>query len=280
MPSMRSVANAGHAVGWTVFMCSVAVPLYSVTRDRPQFQKLQRVWADGLVRGWGLDVQAHGAEQLDPRGTYVFMANHLSHVDIVALFVALPVHVGFLAKKELRRVPFLAQAMVAGGHVFIDRKERTSALSVMSEAARDVANGASLVVFPEGTRGFEEHIQPFKRGGFHLARQAGVPVVPVGIRGARKVLGREDYLIRPGRLDVHIGAPVRADQFADLPAFSNHVRERVSELAGMPLAAGNGHAARGMGNGHAARGNGNGNGHAAPGNGNGNGHLSRSNGHG
>lgn len=250
-------------------MCSVAVPLYSVTRDRPQFQKLQRVWADGLVRGWGLEVRAHGAEQLDPRGTYVFMANHLSHVDIVALFVALPVHVGFLAKKELRRVPFLAQAMVAGGHVFIDRKQRASALNVMSEAARDVANGASLVVFPEGTRAFEEHIQPFKRGGFHLARQAGVPVVPVGIRGARTVLGREDYLIRPGQLDVHIGAPVRADQFTDLPAFSSHVRERISELAGMPLAQSFGHAAQS--NGHAAPSE-----HVAPSAGS----ISPSNGHG
>jgi len=221
-------------------MCSVAVPLYSVTRDRPQFQKLQRVWADGLAKGWGMEVEAHGVEQLDPQGTYVFMANHLSHVDIVALFVALPLHVGFLAKKELRKVPFLAQAMVAGGHVFIDRKQRTNAFSVMSEAAQDVANGASLVVFPEGTRGFAEHIQPFKRGGFHLARQANVPVVPVGLRGTRNILGREDYLIRPGRVEVHVGAPIAPLDFADVGSLANHARVQVSELAAMPFARTNG----------------------------------------
>lgn len=223
-------------------MCSVAVPLYSVTRDRPQFQRFQHVWAEGLARVWGMQVSAHGAERLDPSGTYVFMANHLSHVDIVALFLALPMNVGFLAKRELRKVPFLAQAMVAGGHVFIDRKQRASAHNVMSEAARDVANGASLVVFPEGTRGRSESIQPFKRGGFHLARQANVPVVPVGIRGTRGILGREDYLIRPGRVEVHMGAPIAPNDFADVAALSDRVRTSVSELAAMPFAATNGHA--------------------------------------
>jgi 1-acyl-sn-glycerol-3-phosphate acyltransferase len=241
MLSMRSVANAGHAVGWTVFMCSVAVPLYSVTRDRPQFQKLQRIWAEGLAKGWGLEVQAFGVEQLDPDGTYVFMANHLSHVDIVALFVGLPMNVGFLAKRELRRIPFLAQAMVAGGHVFIDRKERASAMSAMSEAAREVAEGASLVIFPEGTRGFAETVQPFKRGGFHLARQARVPVVPVGLRGTRTVLGREDYLIRPGRVEVHVGAPLHASDFENVGLFADATRARVSELASMPFTPSNGH---------------------------------------
>jgi 1-acyl-sn-glycerol-3-phosphate acyltransferase len=235
MPSIRSVANAGHAVGWTVFMCSVAVPLYTVTRDRPTFQKLQRFWAEQLARSWGMEVNAYGTEQLDPSATYVFMANHLSHADIVALFVALPRNVGFLAKKELRNVPFLSQAMVAGGHVFVDRKDNSRAVSAMSQAAQDVAAGASLVIFPEGTRGLREEIQPFKRGGFHLARHAGVAVVPVGIRGARSVMGREDLLIRPGKVDVHVGAPVAVNSFEHVGRCAEYVRERVSELAAMPL---------------------------------------------
>ena len=222
-------------------MCSVAVPLYSVTRDRPQFQKLQRIWAKGIAKGWGMEVEAHGVEALDPHGTYVFMANHLSHVDIVALMLALPMNVGFLAKRELRKVPFLAQAMVAGGHVFIDRKDNSRAVSAMTEAAQAVADGASLVVFPEGTRGRTEKVQPFKRGGFHLARQARVPVVPVGLRGTRQILGREDLLIRPGRVTVHIGAPIDASSFENVGLFADHTRERVSELAAMPFTASNGH---------------------------------------
>lgn len=235
MPSLRSVTNAGHAVGWTVFMCSVAVPLYVVTRDRLQFQKFQRFWAEQLARSWGMEVHAFGTEQLDPGAPYVFMANHLSHADIVALFVALPRNVGFLAKRELRKVPFLAQAMVAGGHVFIDRNDNSSAVSVMSKAAQEVAAGASLVVFPEGTRGGREEIQRFKRGGFHLARQAGVEVVPVGLRGTRAVMGREHHTIQPGKVEVHVGKPVRPSDFEHVGLCADHVRVRVAELAAMPL---------------------------------------------
>ena len=119
--TVRAIANTGHALTWTVGMCTAGISVYTVTRDRPLFRRMTRMWAEGLARGWGMNVRAEGAEQLDPAGPYIFLANHLSHTDIVALFVGLPVDVGFLAKEELRRIPFLGQAMVAGGHVFIDR---------------------------------------------------------------------------------------------------------------------------------------------------------------
>lgn len=222
-------------------MSSLGVAIYGVTGNRPRFRRMTRFWAEGLGRGWGMRVHSHGAEQLDPDGTYVFMVNHLSHVDIVALFIGLPVNVGFLAKKELRKVPFLAQAMIAGGHVFVDRSKHTSALRAMTNAAEEVRRGASLVIFPEGTRGKSETIQSFKKGGFHLARQAGVPVVPVGLRGTRSILGRSSLAIHPGDVHVHIGAPVDPTAFADTDSLAAHVRTKVGELAGMPLAPGSAH---------------------------------------
>jgi 1-acyl-sn-glycerol-3-phosphate acyltransferase len=238
MPSLRSVANAGHALGWTVFMCSVGVSVYGVTGSRPTFRRMTRFWAEGLARGWGMRVHAEGTEQLDPDGTYVFIANHMSHVDIVALFVGLPVNVGFLAKKELKRIPFLSQAMVAGGHVFIDRSKHASAVKAMAEAAADVAKGASLVIFPEGTRGRSELIQPFKKGGFHLARQANVPIVPVGVVGTANVMGRDDNFIKPGDVHVRVGKPVDPNAFKDVDALADYTRQQVGELARMPLAKG------------------------------------------
>ena len=235
MRSVRPVANAGHAVGWTVFISSVALAIYGVTRNRPTFRRFTRFWAEVLAAGWGMRVRAHGVGQIDSRGPYIFMANHLSHVDIVALFVALPIDVGFLAKKELARVPFLGQAMVAGGHVFIDRKQRESAVQTMAEAALQVRDGASLVVFPEGTRGREESVQAFKTGGFHLARQAGVPIVPVGLRGTRTIMGRGELVIHPGAVDVHVGAPIDPCGFSDIRDLISHTRGRIAELAAMPL---------------------------------------------
>ncbi len=220
-----------------MLMCTLGVTTYSVTRDRPLFRRMTRLWANGLARGWGMNVVAHGHEHLRPGGPYVFVANHLSHVDIVALFVALPIDVGFLAKKELRMVPFLGQAMIAGGHVFVDRKKHTSALQAMNAAAAEVRAGASLVIFPEGTRGMRDEIQPFKKGGFHLARAAGVPVVPVGLRGTRAILGRDRYTIRPGTVHVHIGRPIACDAFVDARALSDAVRRETGALADMPLVA-------------------------------------------
>jgi 1-acyl-sn-glycerol-3-phosphate acyltransferase len=217
-------------------MCSTFLPVYAVTRSRSGFRWATRKWAEGMAGGWGMRVETVGAEQLDPNGTYVFMANHLSHVDIVALFVALPMNVGFLAKKELRKVPFLGQAMVAGGHVFIDRAKRERAVQAVDDAAAQVAAGSSIVVFPEGTRGMEERVQPFKKGGFHLATKANVPVVPVGLRGTRKIMPRENIDIQPGHVTVHIGAPMSPLSFADADAFSAAVRTKIGELAAMPLA--------------------------------------------
>jgi 1-acyl-sn-glycerol-3-phosphate acyltransferase len=234
MRLVRPVANTGHAVGWTVFISSVALTIYGVTRNRPVFRRFTRFWAEVCAAGWGMQVRAHGITQLDPRLPYVFMANHLSHVDIVALFVALPIDVGFLAKKELRKVPFLAQAMIAGGHVFIDRSRRESAVNSLSQAALEVRNGASLVIFPEGTRGGEETIKPFKTGGFHLARQAGVPIVPVGLRGTRTIMPRESLTIQPGGVEVHVGTPIDPNAFAGVVELSAHVRARIAELAQMP----------------------------------------------
>jgi 1-acyl-sn-glycerol-3-phosphate acyltransferase len=236
MPSIRSIANAGHALAWTAFMVSVAFPLFTVTGDRKTFQRFQRFWAEGLAKAWGMEVHAHGTELLDPSQPYVFMANHLSHADIVALMVALPMNVGFLAKKELSKVPFLAQAILAGGHVLIDRQDNASAVNSMAQAAQDVANGCALVIFPEGTRASREVIQPLKRGGFHLARQARVPLVPVGIRGTRAIMGKEDLVIRPGKVEVNVGKPVFADQFENQILCSDYVRQQISQLAGYPFA--------------------------------------------
>jgi 1-acyl-sn-glycerol-3-phosphate acyltransferase len=236
MASFRSVANTGHAIGWTVFMCSTFLPIYAITGSRQGFRWATRKWAEGMARGWGMKVTAHGAERIDPEGTYVFMANHLSHVDIVALFIALPMNVGFLAKKELRRVPFLGQAMVAGGHVFIDRGKRERAVQALDDAAEQVAAGASIVVFPEGTRGAEARVQPFKKGGFHLARKANVSIVPVGIRGTLDIMTRDELVIHPGSVSVHIGTPIPPANFADADSLSDAVRARIAELAAMPLA--------------------------------------------
>ncbi len=235
--NVRGLGRSAFGVGWTGFWAGRAVVKSAltgrdhVTTDTPR-------WASGLARAWRMPVRSFGGEALDPEGPYVFMANHQSHVDIVALYVALPVQPGFLAKKELSRVPVLGRAMEVSGHVFIDRSRKRQAFAAIAEAAEQVREGRSLVIFPEGTRGDDEIIRPLKKGGFHLAKQAGVPVVPVGIRGTHHIMAKGSRTVERGGLEVHIGRPIAPDEVGGtpLPEVMARVRGEIGRLAAMPLA--------------------------------------------
>jgi 1-acyl-sn-glycerol-3-phosphate acyltransferase len=221
---------------WTAFMTTGAVALSVIKRDPEVFRRAQRDWARGLVRFWGVDVRVFGAESVDLSRSYVVMANHLSYVDIVALFLALPIIPGFLAKAELAKIPFLSQALRSGGHVVIERDQRQSAMQTLNKAAEEVRGGKTVLVFPEGTRGDSDTIGDFKKGGFHLAKSAGVPILPVGLRGARSVFPKGSLLIHPGVIEVHIG-PAIPD--ADVTTYEpsemvQRVRADIMELSAMP----------------------------------------------
>lgn len=235
---LRAAANYAWVTSFTG-----AMSLYGVLRQVPRkdpalFQHHTRTWARGVARGVGLDVQAYGTWRLDPGGTYVLMANHQSHVDIPTLFVALPMVPGFLAKAELRRVPLFGRAMEVGGHVFVDRAAHARAIEAIAAAAGQVREGGSIVIFPEGTRSRHREVMPFKKGGFHLAKQAGVPVVPIGIRGTAEILPKHELAIRPGRVEVHVGEPLAPEQVRELPLndLVAEIRGRICELADLPAA--------------------------------------------
>ncbi len=233
LSSVRSMAFTG---AWCGGFFSYALAHHALTGDPTVVARISRKWAKGLCDGLGVTVHAHGQEHVHEGETYVFLANHQSHMDIPALFMALPVLPGFLAKKELRRVPLLGRAIEVGGHVFVQRGSRTSAVQAIDEAAAQVRSGKPIVVFPEGTRAATEVVKPFKKGGFHLAKAAQVPIVPIGIRGTGAVLRKHERAPRPGVVDVHIGEPISALTVRDteLNALVALVRGRICELAAMP----------------------------------------------
>ena len=202
--------------------------------SRARFQRDTLAWARGVTKGVGIDVRKTGA-QLDPGGTYVLMANHQSHVDIVALICALPMVPGFLAKSELRKVPFFGRAMEVGGHVFIERGKHDRAVEAIEAAARDLRPGSAILVFPEGTRSRRREVMPFKKGGLHLARLAGVPIVPIGVRGTADVLPKHEKSMIGGVCEVHIGEPIETAG-RELDSLLGEVRARICELSGLPPA--------------------------------------------
>ncbi len=116
--------------------------------------------------------------------------------------------VRMMAKAELKRFPVLGWSMWMAGFVFIERKSPASARRSLEEGAAAVRNGKSIVVFPEGTRSPDGQLLEFKKGGFLLAIRAGVPVVPIAIRGSREILPKHTLLPRAGTIEVRFGAPI------------------------------------------------------------------------
>ncbi len=170
-------------------------------------RKGARLWARIILWSALVPLRVEGRARIG-EGPVVFMSNHESWLDIPALLVAIPGQVRFLAKKTLFTIPFLGWAMRAMGFIPVDRENRRTAIKSFDEAAARIRAGRSVLVFPEETRTPDGTLLPFQRGGFLIALKAGLPIVPVGIEGARKVLPKKSYLIRPGKIVVRFGEPI------------------------------------------------------------------------
>jgi 1-acyl-sn-glycerol-3-phosphate acyltransferase len=199
--------------------------------------KLGRIWSRCVLATAGvrLRVKTHGS--LDPKQPYVVMANHLSSVDIWAVFLAVPVPLRFIAKKQLGQIPLFGWAMRAGRFIFIDRQNAAAARRSIDEASRRISKGCSVVIFPEGTRSRDGRLGAFKKGGFHLAINSGAQIVPVAIRGSREVMPSGQLLINPGTVELEIGEPIPTAGLgtADREALLEKVRVRIAEMLGQDL---------------------------------------------
>ena len=159
-------------------------------------------WLMRLSTGVGFDLS--GAEHLATRPA-VFVANHQTELDVLLLGTVFPPYCSVTAKKSLRRIPFLGWFMALSGTVFIDRANRATAMAAFDGAAREMRRDRqSVFIFPEGTRSYfdEPDLLPFKKGAFHLAIKAGVPVVPMVAANYSHVLSVRRRVFRSGRIAV------------------------------------------------------------------------------
>lgn len=233
----RSVLYVLTLVVATIVGAVLALVCGPLSRSGDAVLWLARRWARVLLWSAGVKVIVKTEAPLDRGRSYVFAANHLSSVDIFALFVALPVNIRFIAKKQLSRIPLFGWAMAAGRFIFIDRKNPIAARRSIDRAAERIRDGSSVAIFPEGTRSRDGLLGPFKKGGFHLAQQAGVPVVPVAIQGAGEVMAPGSVLVRPGPVVITIGAPIETKDLKDTAARNalvERVRGEIERKTGQP----------------------------------------------
>lgn len=171
--------------------------------------RLGRVWSRILLATTGANPVYDGIENATNSLPCVFISNHQSILDIWSLMPALPLSARFVAKRSLFSIPILGWAMTASGFVPIDRKNRARAVRSLEVAADKVRGGRSLLLFAEGTRSRNGRLGPFKRGAFHLALAAGVPVVPVAVSGSGRVIRPGGWFrIRQGTVRVSFAPPI------------------------------------------------------------------------
>ena len=171
---------------------------------------LCRAWAHLNLVLFRIQVRTTRRGPIDPGATYVFMSNHQSQLDILAVMAALPeFQLRWVAKRELTRIPVFGWALQKCGHIIVDRGNHDEAIARLQAASARTREGISVIIFPEGTRTRSPDVLlPFKKGGFMLALDAGVPIVPVAVRGSFRLLPPHTRDVHGGDIDVIVGAQI------------------------------------------------------------------------
>lgn len=205
-------------ISWTVLATVVfgttiiATSFLSRTGNLPH--RLAALWARTILFVSRIQVKVKGFYHIDPSRSYIYMPNHQSLYDIPVLLSHLDVQFRWLAKKELFSIPIFGQAMKRIGYISIDRSNRKSAFQSLGKAAEIIRNGVSVLIFPEGTRSKDRTVIPFKKGGFVLAVDSGVPIVPIIIHGTGEIMPKEEMLIRHGNVLLEIRQPIETSKYS------------------------------------------------------------------
>ena len=201
-------------------------------KSETKAQVFPRYW--GRILCWlsGVRVIVEGIDNIDPRQTYIFAGNHCSQYDVLSFQGYFPHDFRWIAKKELFRIPLLGQAMDRVGYIPIDRSHGRQALKSLDKAAKQIAAGSSVLIFPEGTRSADGLLHEFKTGAVLLAMKAGVPIVPISFNGSYEVLPKGKLLPKSGLITIRIGPAIPMDQCkaSDKQDLARNLRAAVEKL--------------------------------------------------
>src|SRR5215211_6323597 len=220
------------AVAWplvalyTVLMGSLSLACSLFDRGGRLQHRCASTWSRMIARTALLDVRVRGAEHLRAGESYVFLSTHQSWMDIPVMLGYLPSQLRIAAKREVFLIPFLGWHMRRSGQIPINRGSTAESIESLRRAARLLGGGVSAFLFPEGTRTRDGSLPPLKKGGFRLALESGLPLVPVTIVGTRRAMPRGSMVLRAGPVEIHLDPPIpaRGVTDADLPALIEQVR--------------------------------------------------------
>ncbi|MGH9349474.1 MAG: lysophospholipid acyltransferase family protein [Vicinamibacterales bacterium] len=165
-----------------------------------------------MFRVLGVRVRVVGAERLEEGRAYVYMSNHVTSIDHLIALAYLPGYLVGLEKVEALRVPIYGWAARRWGQVHIDRSDSERAIESCRVIEKRLASGVSIALYPEGTRSHDGRLQPFKKGVFHIAVDTRATVVPIALKGLHRLIPRGSALVRAGKVELCIGAPIAAPE--------------------------------------------------------------------
>jgi len=220
-------------VFWTLLLMFVAPFFILITFNR-QFPLIiaRTVFPSVFKLLAGIKIETFGKENIHKEQPAIYVANHCSHLDIGCLCLSLPINLHFIGKKELAWVPIVGWYMYVAGHIFIDRSNKKKAFESLRKAAVKIRKGKNVVVYPEGTRSKTGELGEFKKGAFHLALMANVPIVPVHIKGTFEVWSTNNFKITPGNVTVRIGKPIDSSKYTTqtIKKFADETRDAILRL--------------------------------------------------
>ncbi len=217
---------------FSVIMClwALVIPIFWGSGRAVHF-RCAVPWAKVILRVCGIRVTVRGRENVNPNIPRIYMCNHQSFFDIWTLLAFLPVDFKFILKQELMNIPLLGPAMRGAGYIGVERKDPRKAVKSIALAAKRIREGASVLIFPEGTRSPDGRLQSFKRGGFNLAFKSGCDIVPVAINGSHRIAKKGSLRINRGSYSLHIGEPIALSGYGkrDIQRLMDDVHEAIGE---------------------------------------------------
>lgn len=220
----------GLYIGTTVFKKMKLESLKKKNDEQEQKQYIQKVvlrWANSVVDAVGIKINVIGKENI-PDVNCLFVANHQSNADIPVMLSALDKTVGFIAKKEMEKIPLVSYWMREIKCIFMDRDNIRESIKSINEGVEILKQGDSLVIFPEGTRSKNNIIGEFKKGSMKLGTKAGVPIVPVAICGSYKALEGNNNKFRKAKVNVIIHKPIQPELLSKEE--QNNLSETIREI--------------------------------------------------